>query len=714
MKRNHAGQYTYSQQNKSYANNNKSYGSNQNLYSSGGGGGNNSSTNSYQTNKLNTPPPILPNTYSVPPPPITDPTRLYYSHNSPNRNTYTNIPSAEPPGTPPSIHNIRNGIVPVTHHHTNYYVPLSPYHPPRIQWAQSISPMPGGIDTSTPPPRRWPPPSPLVMGANVYVPRPSPPIRKKQRKKTIAQNVPSREIKIEDAEAALKCEMEHTYTTKQLMIRFPDPPIDRDTVLKFNPNIKKVHFQQPSTPRYCFIQLDEDADTEKVIQELREVKFGLGNLRVELKHDATRRAKAEDIDPYVLFVGNISQHTPAETIKTLFHPGRVDIGPSQKIKNSRYALVKFNTAQEAIEVFKKTQGIMVGDHSLNVRFRRLNGSVGFPGDKVIVKKAAITPANAEEENNKNEETSKASTSKSSNQNLSKDDNQKTDGENNHNNDLPPVKKEEEYFYYEHPEPADEMDIKLKNEYFNEQNEYYMEHPEYEYDYDYFYESGFADNQDVQSSSSSTTYTSTMTPNENDHLDANEFAAQLKSQLQQNESSSTSRNNGQPWSVGRKNDLGPTVKQIHLPPPPKTAPPEIPPPPPGPPPGPPPAPPNRYDIPSNLDEIRVKSELENDGYENRCDHDDDDENDETRQFLSELQKLSENISNDRSSSSTSRPNEAEHVPKSECDTQDHNKKNTDLFVRIPRDKIKINSLASINNRQDDKNSSSDFLSFSNNR
>ena len=67
----------------------------------------------------------------------------------------------------------------------------------------------------------------------------------------MSQNYPTRRWNKEDAELALKAEVETTRTLRNqnLIIRFPDPELSRDIVKKYHPGILNVHFQVPSGPR---------------------------------------------------------------------------------------------------------------------------------------------------------------------------------------------------------------------------------------------------------------------------------------------------------------------------------------------------------------------------------------------------------------------------------------------------------------------------------
>lgn len=63
---------------------------------------------------------------------------------------------------------------------------------------------------------------------------------------------------MEDAQKALDVERDFNkrHKSPSLIIKFPDLELNREIVSKFHPKIESVHFQQPSTPRYCFVTLD--------------------------------------------------------------------------------------------------------------------------------------------------------------------------------------------------------------------------------------------------------------------------------------------------------------------------------------------------------------------------------------------------------------------------------------------------------------------------
>lgn len=67
-------------------------------------------------------------------------------------------------------------------------------------------------------------------------------------------------------------------------------------------------------------------------------------------------------------------------VKTYPKCKRIDIGYAKKMKYTRYAFVTFKSVQDSIEAFKKTHSTQMYSKSLIVRFRRLHGTVGMPGE----------------------------------------------------------------------------------------------------------------------------------------------------------------------------------------------------------------------------------------------------------------------------------------------------------------------------------------------
>lgn len=81
----------------------------------------------------------------------------------------------------------------------------------------------------------------------------------KKKKKPLSQNVPSKkDWTIEEAKKALNCEKEYNkrHKNQSLIIKFPDLELNKEIVSKFHNAIENVHFQQPSTARYCFVTLE--------------------------------------------------------------------------------------------------------------------------------------------------------------------------------------------------------------------------------------------------------------------------------------------------------------------------------------------------------------------------------------------------------------------------------------------------------------------------
>lgn len=257
----------------------------------------------------------------------------------------------------------------------------------------------------------------------------------KKKKKPLSQNVPSKkEWTLQDAELALSVEKEcnKRFKNQSLLIKFPDLELNKEIVSKFHPAIENVHFQQPSAPRFCFVTLNvsyrsdkiykkfkkfqsskrkfekvskhlensknngvfwklfvneclfqESADTDAVIKELSKQRFGDGYITAEYKKDREddQNVGPEDIDPTTLYVGNLAQEiTKEDMVRTFPKVRRIDIGYAKKMKYTRYAFVSFSTVTDAVEAFKKTHSTQLYSKSLIVRFRRLCGPVGMPGE----------------------------------------------------------------------------------------------------------------------------------------------------------------------------------------------------------------------------------------------------------------------------------------------------------------------------------------------
>lgn len=120
-----------------------------------------------------------------------------------------------------------------------------------------------------------------------------------------AQNS-SKEWNAEHAAQALQLERSVVaHKNPMLILKFPDPELNKDIIKGFSSSIENVHFQQPSTPRYfrffsmlvlfiycilfryCFVQLKPDADLAKVKEELSQITFGTGKIIAEYKNSSS-------------------------------------------------------------------------------------------------------------------------------------------------------------------------------------------------------------------------------------------------------------------------------------------------------------------------------------------------------------------------------------------------------------------------------------------
>ncbi|XP_017478072.1 PREDICTED: uncharacterized protein LOC108367884 isoform X2 [Rhagoletis zephyria] len=199
-------------------------------------------------------------------------------------------------------------------------------------------------------------------------------------------DTPKRKWCREDAIKALAVEEElckRNTTAPYLVIRFPDPPLDTEMVKRFSKEIDAVHFQKNSAPRFCFVRLKDNTDAAKVIKDISTIPFGMGHLSAELRFDPTKpppATKPEQVDPYTLYVGNLSLSVSVETIKRHF-PGalRYDLAFKSKIKPIRYAFIRFDSIEKATEAFKHGMNLQVDGRSLVLRFRR--AKFNYPAEK---------------------------------------------------------------------------------------------------------------------------------------------------------------------------------------------------------------------------------------------------------------------------------------------------------------------------------------------
>ncbi|XP_076171023.1 RNA binding domain-containing protein painting of fourth isoform X1 [Ptiloglossa arizonensis] len=221
-------------------------------------------------------------------------------------------------------------------------------------------------------------------------------VKKNKQRKPMSQSYPSRPWNREDAERALKIENEYNKTVKaqSLIIKFPDPDLNKDIVREFHPGIQNIHFQSPSGPRYCFIQMAESVDIDEAIKELEKIPFGVGHLKVERKSLRDEdNPMPEEIDPYTLYIGNLPESVNVNEVKSKFPTAaRVDVGYAQKMRNTRYAFIRYNSVDESISAYKQAHDLMWDTRSIIVRFRRQRGNTCLPGEpKPNVKKVKEEP-----------------------------------------------------------------------------------------------------------------------------------------------------------------------------------------------------------------------------------------------------------------------------------------------------------------------------------
>ncbi|KAK0085157.1 hypothetical protein PV325_005696 [Microctonus aethiopoides] len=209
-------------------------------------------------------------------------------------------------------------------------------------------------------------------------------IKKTKQRKPMSQNYPSRPWNRDDAQSALKVENEYNKTVRaqSLIIKFPDPDLNKDIVREFHQGIQNIHFQSPSGPRYCFIQMSEDVNIDEAIKELEKIPFGVGHLKVERKSLRDEDyPMPEEIDPYTLYVGNLPESVNVNEVKSKFPTAtRVDVGYAQKMRNTRYAFIRYTSVEESIAAYKKAHDLMWDTRSIIVRFRRQRGNTCLPGE----------------------------------------------------------------------------------------------------------------------------------------------------------------------------------------------------------------------------------------------------------------------------------------------------------------------------------------------
>ncbi|KAI5707008.1 hypothetical protein M8J75_013401 [Diaphorina citri] len=208
--------------------------------------------------------------------------------------------------------------------------------------------------------------------------RPVPAPRDKSSEVSVQQQ--TRPWNLKDAERALTFETEYNESKgkTQIKIEFPDTEVDRDNVRCLHPNINNVYFKSPPMPRYCYVQLRPDADVNKVLSDLNSKplpEFNGKCLRATLAEVKKEELKPGDIDPYTLYIGNIPPHVNLTFFKEFFpNATRKDIGHAQKLKNTRYAFVRFSCLKDAIDGFKRMINKEFDSRSVIVRFKRFRES----------------------------------------------------------------------------------------------------------------------------------------------------------------------------------------------------------------------------------------------------------------------------------------------------------------------------------------------------
>ncbi|XP_075166649.1 RNA binding domain-containing protein painting of fourth [Haematobia irritans] len=201
---------------------------------------------------------------------------------------------------------------------------------------------------------------------------------KRKHKRTPRTNA-SKDWSIEKAQMAYEAEQELTKDSCKnpvLYLRFPDPPLCRDIVQNYCPDIENVHFPQNSAPRFCFVYLKEHAQVNEAIEQISKIPFGTGFVKAELKQgtptNSTNCTNVDNIDPYTLYVGNLQPNIACKVLKEYFHGSvRIDIGFAQRMKNTRYAFIRYSKVEDAIAAYRRMINTEIDGRSLILRFRRL-------------------------------------------------------------------------------------------------------------------------------------------------------------------------------------------------------------------------------------------------------------------------------------------------------------------------------------------------------
>lgn len=205
-------------------------------------------------------------------------------------------------------------------------------------------------------------------------------LKNKRRKLALTKNAKN-EWNFEDAQLALKTEEELSkdYGKETVLhLRFPDPPLNREIVQNYSDAIDSVHFHKNSAPRYCFAYLKEGADVQDVMNTISKIPFGNGFVSAEIRkiikpNDHENKKIIDNIDPYTLYVGNLSPTVMCKVLKEKF-PGsaRIDIGYAQRLKSTRYAFIRYHNVADAIAAYRNMVNTEIEGRSLIIRFRRFD------------------------------------------------------------------------------------------------------------------------------------------------------------------------------------------------------------------------------------------------------------------------------------------------------------------------------------------------------
>ncbi|XP_037945376.1 uncharacterized protein LOC119677886 [Teleopsis dalmanni] len=205
-------------------------------------------------------------------------------------------------------------------------------------------------------------------------------IHEKRKRVSISHNEYRKNWSLKDALKALAIEEEFEARNNQfttLLLRFPDPELSSDIVKQYSTHITHVHFQLPSVSRSCIVRLEKNANIRDVIENISKIPFGNGFVSAELKSpNDTKKSCPEEIDPFSLYVGNLPNTLQVNTLKNIVsNAQRIDLGYAQRFKCTRYAFVRFDCVDAAIEAYMKLYNTTMESRSLIVRFRRTKSTI---------------------------------------------------------------------------------------------------------------------------------------------------------------------------------------------------------------------------------------------------------------------------------------------------------------------------------------------------